>query len=635
LSPEPVKAGTPLPAAATLPQTLPAVSPLPELNGGQTARNPSSRFASSRLSPRNRGWSKQNKILVGGGLACVGLIVVAGLLFATGVVGASDRYTGPVHVVKKERLKITVVARGWLESAKNGDIICNVRSGTKGSTTASTIKWLVDNGKEVKKGELVMELDDSGLQEALKLQNIDTDNASAEWIKAKEQYRIDEIDCQIKKEQAENALKLADIDLEKYLKGDYAYSLNDVEGRIKTAESDLEDWKDRAAWSARMAKKGLMSKVQADADASRRDATEIALNKVRDEKRVLVDFTKNRTEQDLRSKLNEAKSNLQKVNIQNEAQLALDDAMRKSKKSVYDQQLAKKKEYEAEIVKCKVNAPQDGLVVYYVPDQVRGGGGSQQSIVAQGEPVREGQKMMQIPDLNQMLVNTKVPEAMLAYLREGLRCQIRVDTFSNKLLKGHVKFVDNVASQQDWFASDVKYYKTIVEVENAIDGLKPGMSAEVTIFASENSNPVVQIPIQAVVGSITMDTDRKCFVVDADGHAQLRDIKVGMSNERMVEIKSGLEEGERVALNTQSLLKDFPDMKAGKAKNSKDNDDIPYGGGGKKGGKGDNKGQKAGDQKGALEHRILDLNPRQVAQLNFDRNHVRQDARVQRQEGTE
>jgi hypothetical protein len=245
--------------------------------------------------------------------------------------------------------------------------------------------------------------------------------------------------------------------------------------------------------------------------------------------------------------------------------------------------------------------------------------------------------MMQIPDLTQMLVNTKVPEAMLAYLKEGLRCQIRVDTFSNKLLRGHVKFVDNVASQQDWFASDVKYYKTIVEVENAIDGLKPGMSAEVTIFASENNNPVVQIPIQAVVGSITMDTDRKCFVVDADGHAQLRDIKVGMSNERMVEIKSGLEEGERVALNTQTLLKDFPDMKAGKSKGSKDNDDIPYGGGkSNKGGKGDNKGgQKAGDPKGALEHRILELNPRQVAQLNLDRNQVRQDARAQRQEGTE
>ena len=53
------------------------------------------------------------------------------------------------------------------------------------------------------------------------------------------------------------------------------------------------------------------------------------------------------------------------------------------------------------------------MVVYYVPEQARFGGGSQQSIVAQGEPVREGQKLMQIPDLKHMLVNTKVHEALV------------------------------------------------------------------------------------------------------------------------------------------------------------------------------------------------------------------------------
>jgi RNA polymerase sigma factor (sigma-70 family) len=63
----------------------------------------------------------------------------------------------------------------------------------------------------------------------------------------------------------------------------------DIESRIQAARSDLEDWKDRAAWSARMAKKGLMSKPQADADASRRDAAQSALAKLEEEKRLLVE----------------------------------------------------------------------------------------------------------------------------------------------------------------------------------------------------------------------------------------------------------------------------------------------------------------------------------------------------------
>ena len=54
------------------------------------------------------------------------------------------------------------------------------------------------------------------------------------------------------------------------------------------------------------------------------------------------------------------------------------------------------------------------MVVYYVSEQSRYGSGSQQSIIAQGEPVKEGQKLMRIPDLRRMLVNTKVHEAMVS-----------------------------------------------------------------------------------------------------------------------------------------------------------------------------------------------------------------------------
>ena len=74
-------------------------------------------------------------------------------------------------------------------------------------------------------------------------------------------------------------------------------------------------------------------------------------------------------------------------------------------------------EIEDEIKKCLILAPQDGLVVYYVPEQSRFGSGSQQSIIAQGEPVREGQKLMRIPDLSKMVVNTRVHEAMISRVR--------------------------------------------------------------------------------------------------------------------------------------------------------------------------------------------------------------------------
>ncbi|HYV38071.1 MAG TPA: hypothetical protein VE988_20465, partial [Gemmataceae bacterium] len=202
------------------------------------------------------------------------------LLTWSGAVFGTPAFTGTTWVVRKETLKINVVSRGSLESASNGDIFCRVRSGTKGSTIATTIKDLVDPGIEVKEGERLIVLDSSGFEEQKKDKIKDVKQAYAVKVQADQQVEIQKLDNETDIEKAANALKLAQIDLNKYQQGDYIQSLDDVNGRIQTAQSDLEDWKTRAAWSTRMAKKGLMSVVQADQDTNRVDAAVIALRKL-------------------------------------------------------------------------------------------------------------------------------------------------------------------------------------------------------------------------------------------------------------------------------------------------------------------------------------------------------------------
>jgi multidrug efflux pump subunit AcrA (membrane-fusion protein) len=562
--------------------------------------------------PRPRKWSNRRKLTTGAivFLAVAGTLV--GLLWWTGALFAKPPYSGPTWTVHKEKLKITVVARGSLEAMYNGDIYCTVRSGTKGSTIATTIKKLVDAGVYVEKGQEVMWLDDSGFQEQLKDKRKDVESAYASKIQADSQIKIQKYDNKTDIEKAENALDLAKLDLTKYMDGDFKQAQQDVDGRIETATADYEDWKTRAAWSNRMVKKGLMSKVQADADKSREEGAKIALDKVKEEKRVLEKYTYDRTVKDLTAKVKEAQTNLEKTREQAQFKLDYLAADQTTKNSIWELESSRKKDIEDQIVACTVKAPQAGLVVYYVPEQVRGGGGSQQSIVAQGEPVRESQKMLQIPDLNHMLVNVRVPEAFVAHLRSepsgGFKdeskmqlAQIKVDAYPKNLLSGHVKFVDTVASVQDWFAADVKVYKTLVAIDASrnekMPKLKPGMSAEVTITADVSPQPVLVVPVQAVLGTITSGAQRKCFVVGADGHTQLRDIEIGMSNERLVEVKKGLDEGDKVVENPRALLDDSSDLKPGGKSRP---EGQPGGGGGKGGGQQDpGKGnQKGGGSKG-------------------------------------
>src|SRR5262249_11503914 len=250
-------------------------------------------------------------------------------------------------------------------------------------------------------------------------------------------------------------------------KGDFPQSLKDVEGRIKIAESDLEQQRDRAAWAQRMLKKGYYTVSQADSEQSKLQSLKLSLDKVLEEKRVLTDpiyGLKKRTETDYKNKVAQAKDELERAMAQARAKEVQARSDRDAKKSIYDQEMTKYKEIEDEIKKCKITAPQEGLVVYYVAEQTRWGVG-RQAVVAQGEMVTENQKLMQIPDLKHMFANTKVHEALVSRVHKDQPAVVRVDAMADRHLKARVEAVANTASQQDFFAADVKVYATKVSID--------------------------------------------------------------------------------------------------------------------------------------------------------------------------
>jgi multidrug efflux pump subunit AcrA (membrane-fusion protein) len=560
--------------------------------------------ASNRL-PEVRRWTRRTKLAVLAAVLALLLLVGGAGYSLVGGTLHSPRADLATHVVHCGPLPLTIVERGTLESATNNDIVCHVKAGTKGTTIASQIKWVIEEGAQVKQGDVLMTLDDSGLQEQLKAQKIVVDNAEAAAIQADENLKIVQSQNESDTQTAKTAIELAELDLTKYLEGEYLQTKKDILGRMKTADSDLQMQQDRTAWAKRMVTKNYMTPTQAQAEQSRLLAVDIALQKVQEELRVLEDYTKKRTVKDLRTKLDEAKRALRRTEKQARAKEVQAATDQKAKRSIHLQEQAHYEEIEEVIRKCTIVAPQDGLIVYYIPDQARWGGGSQQSIIAQGEPVREGQKLIRIPDLQHMVVNTRIHEALVSrvhgerftptgfgerlraamltspdlftrlfaehafcdirekfhdneqrLISNGQPAAIRIDAMPDRSLRGHVKTVATVSSQQDLLSADVKVYQTMVAIDDVVDGLKPGMSAEVTIQIEDQLDHVLTVPLQAVIGSVELGKERKCFVVNAAGRPEERSIVVGLSNDQMAEVKSGLEEGEEVVLNPKALLDD-------------------------------------------------------------------------------
>lgn len=565
--------------------------------------------------------------------AAVGLMILTGIaiggiaLFGKGLFKTArpDLLT---HRVKPELLPVTVVERGTLESAENKDVICKVKAGSKASF-ASTIKWVIDDGSVVTKGQLLMELDDSSLQDQLRTQSIVVEKARAEWVKADQEYVIQVKTNAALIATADAAFEVAELDLEKYVgirpepeliafaaaggvvttlveKGEYRKNLDDVSAQLKQAQSDFESYLDRVAWANRAMKQKYITPSQAKAEESKLESSRDKVSQLTKQKFLLETFLRKKDLADLRNKVEVAGMNLDKEQRQAFSKEVQAESSRKTAFSVYQQELEKLREVEDQIRECKLVAPQDGMVVYFKPESGRFGSGTQQGMIAQGEQVKEGQKLMRIPDLKRMQVNTRVHEAMVSRIRgderkstgvfESLRAgllanpdplsrlvthtepimnlyrdlmrdkeyyiatpgqtaNIKVDALPGRILKGHVRSVAAVAAQGDWMSSDVKVYQTLVLLDESVEGLKPDMSAEVTINVDSAKEHVLAVPLQAIVGGAESGPKRKVFVKTATGTEE-REIELGTFNDKMAEVRTGLQEGDEVILNPKVLLGD-------------------------------------------------------------------------------
>ena len=593
----------------------------------------------------------------------VGAHFLLGKSLVTGMVLGQRTTLRPdviLHTVKREHLKVTVTEKGTLESSDSRELVCRVRAGSKGFAT--TIKEVIEDGTRVKPGQLLMVLDDSALRDQEEIQSIDVQRAAAEKVKAEKDYEI-----QVKKNEsaialAQTTLTLAEIELDKLTGyspdptlvalsaitgipsvlaegGSYRQELDDLSGQISLAQSTVEQSRERSAWAERMVKLSYMSPAQAQAERSRLDSSLEDLRSKMAKKALLISHDRRQRVTDLTSKRDNARRDLDKAFLEADATAIQFRIEMQTKTSIYNKQVDKLDDIQKQRRECKITAPDDiedgSMVVYFKPESNRFSSSSSTGLIEQGAQVKEGQKMLRIPNLARMQVNTKVHEAMVARIQgdvrnpthiveftqvgmlmnldpygrmiaghevtiehvrdklkelakqsetdrfrdieyekvsDGQRAMIRLDSIPTKQFVGHVKTVAAIASQ-DMFAPDVKLYQTLVRIDGELgpDGkiiplkrviaregelLKPDMTAEVIISVDASKEPVLTVPIQAVIGGTEMGATREVYVKTASGEYERREVTLGLYNEKMVEVRSGLVEGDEIVLNPKVLMGD-------------------------------------------------------------------------------
>jgi len=460
------------------------------------------------------------------------------------------------YTVKRGSLPIVVVERGNLESQFTEQVICEVENfgGERYGQSGTQILFIVPNGSSVKKGDLLVELDSAPLKERLDTQFLAMERAEAEKTQAEIRYTNQETQNTTALAEAELRVKLAQLDVESYEDekgGTFQIEMQNLDMEIQNARAQqLIRKKDCEAVQALY---DLGYKTEGDLATAKlslsRSNSELASNIAR--KRQLEEYTYSMQKLDRQGKLDTASRNLDQVKLNNQAELAQAETARDSARRAYDKEKERYDRYNEQLEKCKIFAPQDGMVAYAVSDSRRGG-----AVIEAGAFVRERQEILTLPNLTKMQVNTAVHESVLDQVAVELKAVIRVDAFPDRSFTGRVKSVAVLPDQGGWFASDTKVYKTIVTIDEDVQQLKPGMTAVVEIDVERVDN-VLSVPIQAVVqrGSGTW-----CFVRAGSGVAR-KEITLGKTNDKFVEVKAGLAEGDSVVLNPMSLLDEEEEAK--------------------------------------------------------------------------
>ena len=450
--------------------------------------------------------SSKKRLLVSSTRGLIAVVVI--LLFYWLVNGKVDRVDprslDPLfHPVEFGSFVYKLVEPGEIESSKNVDVICDVKSRNSYGTV---ILEIVPEGTWVDRGDFICKLDDSELQNQLLKEQIVVNDAEMKFI------------------QSEADLENAKLALNEYESGTYLQEVKQHESDVFVSRENLRRSEEFLDFSVKLAARDYISEVQLEADR-------FAVEKAR--KELEVAETKLDVLQTLTRK---------KKLIELQAKLTSADVDLKSRQTILGLANKKLSEIKLQIENCNILAPNSGQVVY----ANRNGKYSEQVLIEEGRPVREKQIIARLPDPSKMRVLAKVNESRVDRLSLGQKATIKLDAFARMTLQGRVTEISEYPlPPRHYLMSHIKEYAATIEIIDPPAELRPGMTSEVTIVAEQLSD-VLQVPIQGV---LEKDKGFYCLVGNSLSSLEARPVMLGSSNEQFVVIEAGLESGIQVAMN--------------------------------------------------------------------------------------
>lgn len=161
-----------------------------------------------------------------------------------------------------------------------------------------------------------------------------------------------------------------------------------------------------------------------------------------------------------------------------------------------------------------------------------------------GEWATAGEKLLTVVDTSELYLDCQVAEQDVGILQEGMSLDVSIDSLGESV-KGTIRYISPAMD------ADTHAYKVRLVLTDPAAQIRGGMFGRTEVTAMQKKD-VLLLPKTAVIDH---NGKKLVYVVDEDGRAEEVPVTLGVSNDEMVEIRSGLAAGERAAVTNLSKLK--------------------------------------------------------------------------------
>ncbi|MFB2920691.1 efflux RND transporter periplasmic adaptor subunit [Aerosakkonema funiforme] len=147
-----------------------------------------------------------------------------------------------------------------------------------------------------------------------------------------------------------------------------------------------------------------------------------------------------------------------------------------------------------------------------------------------------GGKLMTIVNDSQVFATANIYEKDLDKVKTGQQVRVKVASLPNRTFEGRITRIGSLVE------GETRVVPVQAELNNAGGELKPGMFAELEILTDRTSAPVLAIPTFAVVDA----NGKKLVYVQKGNTFQSVEVELGQKSGNLVEVKSGLSEGNSI-----------------------------------------------------------------------------------------